>query len=89
MVLLGKCVKKKKLLCIFSEAYLFISEVAVCDSVEVNAISETFIRVEEMLAFVMLFVDVERENVDSGQTMILIGKMCIRVQGNCAVSARI
>lgn len=42
-----------------------------------------------LLAFVMLFVDVERENVDSGQTMILIGKMCIGVQGNCAVSARI
>lgn len=62
---------------------------AICDSVEVSAISEMFIRVEEMLSFVMLFVGVEGENVDSGHTMVSIGKICIRVQGNCAVSARI
>lgn len=77
------------LLCIFSEAYLFISEMAVCDSVEVHAISETFTRVEEMLSFAMLFVDVEGGSVDSGHTMISIGKIHIRVQGNFAVSARI
>lgn len=50
---------------------------------------EFIIRSSTSVMFLELFEGVEGENVVLGHIMILLGAVCISVQGDCTVSARL